>query len=353
MSFNSLEDLLAKIAPGTRIRDGVDRIVEQGNGGLICIAELENVESIITAGFKMNARCTPQRLSELAKMDGAVVINEQMSKISYSNVHLAPDPSIPTDETGTRHKAAEQTAVQLSIPVIAISERRKRITVYYESQRYILRDLSTIISKVNQALLILDQYRTDFDDAMRELTVLELDGRVLPFHVANVLHRIVQILRMREEISRMFIELGEEKDLPERQLENLLVGVSSDFDYLIRDFQTDTEEDPEEIQEQILNLPSESLLSTEKVMSPLGYEDSDLDRFLSSRGFRLLSRIPRLPSSVIERMVKEFENLDEILAVDKERLKEVKGIAEARANTIKAGLRRLENRITLMEELED
>ncbi|MFW6012922.1 MAG: DNA integrity scanning diadenylate cyclase DisA [Candidatus Bipolaricaulota bacterium] len=352
MEFNSLQDLLGHIAPGTEIRDAINRIVEQGNGGLIVIAELEQVSEVITSGFEMDADFTSQRLAELAKMDGALILSEEMTAITYSNTHLAPDPTISTDETGTRHKAAEQTAKQLGIPVIAISERRKRITIYFNDQRYILRDLATIISKVNQALLILDQYRNDFDEAIRELTALELDGRVLPFHVANVLRRIAQMLDLRDEIRRMFVELGEEKDLPARQLDNLLVGIEREFHLLIKDFQKDLEKSPEEIQPEILDLSADELLSTENIMGPLGYEDEELDSFLSSRGFRILNKIPRLPNPVIERMVEEFDNLDEVLKVDKERLKEVKGIAEARANTIKAGLRRLENRITIMEELQ-
>ncbi|MFP4646713.1 MAG: DNA integrity scanning diadenylate cyclase DisA, partial [Candidatus Acetothermia bacterium] len=320
MEFNSLQDLLGHIAPGTEIRDAIDRIVEQGNGGLIVIAELEQVSEVITSGFEMDADFTSQRLAELAKMDGALILSEEMTAITYSNTHLAPDPTISTDETGTRHKAAEQTAKQLGIPVIAISERRKRITIYFNDQRYILRDLATIISKVNQALLILDQYRNDFDEAIRELTALELDGRVLPFHVANVLRRIAQMLDLRDEIRRMFVELGEEKDLPARQLDNLLVGIEREFHLLIKDFQKDLEKSPEEIQPKILDLSADELLSTENIMGPLGYEDEELDSFLSSRGFRILNKIPRLPNPVIERMVEEFDNLDEVLKVDKERL---------------------------------
>jgi len=350
MSFPSLENLLSKIAPGRAMRDAIDRIVEQGNGGLIACCPLEEIKGIITSGFQMEADLTPQRLAELAKMDGAIVINEKMQKITYSNAHLAPDPTISSQETGTRHRAAEQTAKQLEIPVIAISERRNRITIYFKEKRYILRDISTILSKVNQALLILDQYRSDYDEALGELTALEFDGRVLPYHVATVLRRIAQMLEMKKEISRMFVELGQEKDLPERQLENLLVGVEQEFKFLIKDFQHHDQK-PEDVKKQIRKLSSEDLLATEKTMAPLGYEEEDLDSFLSSRGYRLLSKIPRLPMPVIERMVKEFENFEAIWEVSKEELKEVKGIGEARANTIKEGLRRIENRVHIMEEM--
>lgn len=352
MPFASLKEVLAYIAPGTDMREAVNRIVERGSGGLIVLGPVDKLNKVIMSGFRMEAEFTAQRLAELSKMDGAVGFNPEQETIIYSNAHLSPDPSIPTQETGTRHKAAEQTAKQLNIPVIAISEKRKRITVYYKQQRYILRDITTMFSKVNQSLLILDKYRTDYDDAIRELTALELDDRVLPFHVANVLRRTAQMLQLEQEIERLFVELGEEQDLPSRQLHNLMIGIKKDFVNLIRDFRQEDTPNPQEIQEQILSFSSEELLSTEKVMAPLGYDDDELDQFLTSRGYRLLSKIPRLPSAVIERLVDEFDSLTNIAQTDQEKLQEVKGIAEARANNIKAGLRRLEQRVTIMEELE-
>ena len=352
MSFDSLEELLENIAPGTKLRDGVDRIVEQGHGGLLVLSPLQKIEEIITTGFKVNAEVTSQRLSELSKMDGAIVIDDDLKKITYANAHLSPDPAIESQETGTRHKAAEQTAKQIRIPVVAISERRNRVTVYYRDQRYILREISTIMSKVNQALLIMDQYRGNYDEALQELTALELDGNVLPFHVANPLTKIGQMLTLKNEILRMFVELGEEKALPGRQLDNMVAGVESELEFIIKDFHRDPKDDVEEVRESIIELCTDTPPSTKRIMALLGYEEEDLDDFLTPRGYRILHQIPRLPHTVIERMVDEFGNLENILESSKEDLQEVKGIAETRSNTIKAGLKRLENRITLMEELE-
>ncbi|MFW6190677.1 MAG: DNA integrity scanning diadenylate cyclase DisA, partial [Candidatus Bipolaricaulota bacterium] len=156
MAFETLKELLENTAPGTTLRDAIDRIVEQGNGGMLVISTLEKLEELITTGFRINAEITSQRVSELSKMDGAIVISDDLQRITYANAHLSPDPSIESKETGTRHKAAEQTAKQLKIPVVAISERRNRVTIYYREKRYILRDISTIMSKVNQALLIME-----------------------------------------------------------------------------------------------------------------------------------------------------------------------------------------------------
>ena len=352
MSFDSLEELLENIAPGTKLRDGVNRIVEQGHGGLLVLSPVQKIEEIITTGFKVDAEVTSQRLSELSKMDGAIVIDDDLKKITYANAHLSPDPAIESQETGTRHKAAEQTAKQIRIPVVAISERRNRVTVYYRDQRYILREISTIMSKVNQALLIMDQYRGNYDEALQELTALELDGNVLPFHVANPLTKIGQMLTLKNEILRMFVELGEEKALPGRQLDNMVAGVESELEFIIKDFHRDPKDDVEEVRESIIELCTDTPPSTKRIMALLGYEEEDLDDFLTPRGYRILHQIPRLPNTVIERMVDEFGNLENILKSSKEDLQEVKGIAETRSNTIKAGLKRLENRITLMEELE-
>ena len=352
MPFKTLEELLEKTAPGTKLRDAIDRIVEQGNGGMLVLSSLDTVEELITTGFRIDSEITSQRISELSKMDGAIVIDDDLERITYANAHLSPDPSIESKETGTRHKAAEQSAKQLKIPVIAISERRNRVTLYFKDQRYILREISTIMSKVNQALLIMEQYRGNYDEAIQELTALELDGNVLPFHVANPLSEIGQMLTLKEEILRMFVELGEEKALPGRQLDNMMAGIERDLEFMIKDFQKEPEDNYDEVRSKIIDLCSDTPPPTKRIMALLGYEEEDLDEFLSPRGYRVLHQIPRLPHSVIERMVEKFGDLEKILEADREELQQVRGIAETRSNTIKAGLKRLENRITLMEELE-
>lgn len=352
MSFDSLEELLEQIAPGTILRDALDRIVEQSHGGLIVLSQLDKIEEIITSGFRLEAEVTAQRLSELSKMDGAIIIDEDLSAISYANAHLAPDPSIESLETGTRHKAAEQTAKQFKIPVIAISERRDRVTIYLNNARYILRDISTIMSKVNQALLIMEQYRGNYDDDLQELTALEFDGNVLPFHVVNPITTIGQMTTLKSEIKRMFLELGEEKTLPSRQLENMMSGIEADLRFIIKDFKKDDPKDVEPLEKEIIELCADTPPSTKQVMELLGYDEEDLDEFLTSRGYRVLHKIPRLPHVVIERIVDKFGSLEQILKAEREELEDVKGVAETRSNTIKAGLQRLENRITIMEDLE-
>jgi len=341
-------ELLGRLAPGTPLREALDSIVELGNGGLILIADEEQAKQVVQSGFRIDAEFTPQRLVELAKMDRAVVIDPRLRKILYANAYLVPDPEIPSEETGTRHLTADKVAKQLGVPVIAISATRGRVTIYYGEIKYVLQDLSAISSRVNQALRILEHYRNAFDALLEELTVLELEGRVFPFHVANVIQSIVQMLETEDEIRRWFIELGREKELMELLLEWMMLGVRRTFELIVRDFQQN-DRPVEEIIEEIRALPTEELLSSERIMQVLGYEGGEeaLDVAIPSRGYRVLSEIPRLPMSVIERLVEELGNLQRILKASEEELMQVKGIAEVRARAIKAGLARLKRRLAL------
>nr|BAL57538.1 DNA integrity scanning protein DisA [uncultured Acetothermia bacterium]BAL58991.1 DNA integrity scanning protein DisA [Candidatus Acetothermum autotrophicum] len=337
--------VLEKVAPGTPLREAINSIVQMRNGGLIVLSDLERARQVVQAGFFLNVEFTPQRVVELSKMDRAIVIDEDLKRIYYANAYLVPDPSIPSDETGTRHLTAEKVAKQLNVATIAISaERMGRVTIYYGPIRYVLQDISVLSARVNQALRILEQYRVTYNELSRELMELELEGRVLPVHVANILQNIVQILDTEEEIQRLFVELGEERELTELLLDWLMVGVKEQAELLVRDFQVNRKA-PKTIIEEIRRLPPEDLLSTEKILEILGYESSEemLDRFLPSRGYRVLSQIPRLPMAVIEDLVNTFGSLRAILRATEKDLMEVKGIAEVRARAIRAGLRRLKS----------
>jgi diadenylate cyclase len=341
-----LLEILKKLAPGTPLREALESISERGKGGLIVIAEEEEAKQVIQSGFRLNTEFTPQRLSELAKMDRAVVVDPGLKKIIYANAFLIPDPTIPSEETGTRHLAAERVAKQLGVPVIAISAALSRVTIYYGQLKYVLHDISAIISRVNQALRILEQYRGTFDDLLNELTMLEFEGRVFPFHVANVVQLIVQMLEIENEVRRWFVELGAEQELLELLLEWMLLNVDETFTLLVRDFQVNSQPS-QEIIAAIRALPTEELLSTEKIMEILGYEGGEeaLDTAIPSRGFRVLSEIPRLPLSVIEELVQEFGSLKKLLRAEEEELMRVKGVAEVRARAIKSGLERLKRRL--------
>lgn len=333
-------EILEKTAPGTPLREAIDLIVQLGRGGLIVVADRDMVAPLVAAGFELNAPFTPQAVAELSKMDRAVVVDEGLRTILFANAHLAPDPSIPSQETGTRHRAAEQTAKQLGRPVIAVSEERRRTTIYLGDWKHELQDPLTLLAQASQALLILDRYRAELNELLAEMGPLEFERRVFPYHVAVVVQKIVQMMELEEELKRLFVELGVHRELPERQLRGLMRGVREELELIILDFQKDPDRPVEEVIEEILSLSAEDRLSPEAVLKPLGFDEEDLEKPLASRGYRLLHKIPRLPMSVIERLVREFGSLDQIERQGRRQLQRIKGVAEVRARAIKAGLRR-------------
>jgi diadenylate cyclase len=348
---DKLLTILGKIAPGTPMREAIDSIMRMRNGALIVVADLDKAHQVVQTGFFIDTDLTPQRLVELAKMDRAIVVSENLHKILFANAYLVPDPTIPSNETGTRHLTAEKVAKQLGVATIAISETKMgRVTVYYGHLRYVLPDIATLTAHVNQALRILEQYRITFDELSRELTALELEGRVMPYHVANILQNIVQMLDTEEEVQRYFVELGDERELMERLLEWLMLGVKDQYELLIRDFQNNTR-GGETIMEEIRRLPPEELLSSERIMELLGYAGGEeaLDTVLPTRGYRVLDQIPRLPRSISERLVEELGSLKAILRASEKELMEIKGIAEVRARAVKSGLKRLKNSLAMRE----
>lgn len=344
-------NILRMVSPGTPLREAIDQVVKSEKGGLIVIANLDKAKSVVESGFKLNSDFTSQKLAELSKMDRAVILDKNLEEIIFANAYLVPDPSIPSQETGTRHLAAEKTAKQLEVATIAISASKGSVTIYYKDMKYVLPDLATVHSKVNQALRILEQYRESFSQTSRELIWLEFEGRVLPANVADLVQIAVRMMDTEEEIKRWFIELGEDRELLEVQLEWLMLNVDEYFELLIKDFRKDAKNEVAAIALDLQALTTEELVSTEKIMNKLGYEPGEemLDTRLPARGYMALREIPRIPMSVIERLVDEFGTLANIMKAEKDELMDIKGIAEVRARSIQSGLSRLKRGLSIME----
>ena len=347
---DALLDVLKATAPGTTLRHAINSIVDLGRGGLLLIADEEKANEVVQSRFDLHTPMTPARLVELSKMDRAIVINESQETILYANAYLVPDPTVTSGETGTRHLTAEKVAKQLKCPAIAISASRGRVTIYFGKYRHTLMDIITLTARANQALRILEQYRVTFDDLSRELTALEMEGRVLPYHIANFVQTIVQMLAIEEDIAEIFIELGEEKELMELQLDWLMLDVIDDLVLIIKDFQMNRRK-TDKIIEEFRNLSPEDLLSTEKIIEIMGMESKEesLDEPIQSRGYRVLTQIPRIPVVIIQRLARHFGNIRSIIGASEEDLMEVKGIAEVRARTIRLGLQRLKRSLMLWD----
>jgi diadenylate cyclase len=339
-----LTDALAAVAPGQPLREGLDRILQANKGALIVVGDGPEVLAICSGGFLLDAEFSPQRLSELAKMDGAIIVAPDASRIARANVHLVPDPTAPTSETGTRHRTAERVARSLNVPVISVSENMSSIAVYYGDNKHPLELSARLLNRANQALQTLERYKVRLDTVSGSLSALEVEDLVTVRDVVTVLQRTEMVRRIAEEIQGYIVELGTDGRLIRLQLEELLGGVEDDRRLVIKDyFQTDNDWHLPEAMAALAELTTEDLLDLKSVIDVLHLpsDASELDAGLQPRGYRLLARVPRLPDAVVDRIVERFGSLHKILRASVADLDEVEGVGEARARAIEESLRRL------------
>src|SRR5246127_3641259 len=334
---------LEMVAPGTSLRVGIDNILHARSGGLIVIGDADELAFLFSGGIKLDLDYTPTLIYELAKMDGAIVLSANATKIAQANVQLTPDPTIHTIETGTRHRTAERVSKQTDALVVAISERRGVVSLYVDGAKYILEDIPVVLAKANQALATLDKYRSRLDQVSTRLTALEFEGGATLHDVLTVLQRAELVTRMAVEIERYIVELGTEGRLIEMQLEETTVGTAAEKAALVRDYLYEYSDEAFAAGlEEIGRLVHQDLLDFGRLAELLGYDRklNTLDYPVSPRGFRILGRIPRLPRLVVQRIVTEFGGLEELLAASDGELETVDGVGEIRAKDIREGLRR-------------
>ncbi|MBQ1793251.1 MAG: DNA integrity scanning diadenylate cyclase DisA [Peptostreptococcaceae bacterium] len=348
--FNSKKALqtLKLISPGTELRLGIDHVLKAKTGGLIVIADNEDVMKIVDGGFNINAEYTPAYLYELAKMDGAIVLSGDIKKILYANAQLIPDYSIVTKETGTRHRTAERVAKQTGGIVIAISQRRNVITVYQGDKKYVVEDISKIFTKANQALQTLEKYKSVLDQAIISLNALEFKDLVTLYDVVLVVQKIEMVMRVTNIIDKYIIELGVEGTLLSMQVEELMGTTKIDQNQIIKDYQRNTMT-IKEFKKKIKDLSSEELIDLTNIAKILGYSGftEDMDTPVRPNGYRILNKIHRLPNSIIENLVNYFEDFQEILEATIEDLDDVDGIGEIRAKYIKNGLIKMQELVLI------
>jgi len=277
-------------------------------------------------------------------MDGAIVINREGQKLVYANVQLMPDPAIPSNETGTRHRTAERVAKQTDALVVSISQQRETVTVFVGDLRYQLGEISDTLARTNQALGTLDTYRTRLDQGLTRLTALEFQSAVVLDDVLVVLQRAEMTTRMAQEIERNCVELGEESRLIRMQLDELMEDVPREKAAVVYDYERTGEAAASaRALEGLTQLDYAHLLEFEQLAELLGYGDTNpLDHTVQPRGYRVLSRIPRLPDSVIRHVVRDFESLDAVVRASHRDLEAVDGVGSVRAREIREGLRRLQ-----------
>jgi diadenylate cyclase len=346
-SEDLLRSTLAAVAPGTALRDGLERILRGNTGALIVLGYDRAVDALSTGGFSLDVEFSAQRLRELSKMDGAVVVTADLTRIVRASVQLVPDPSIPTEETGTRHRTAERVAKQTGYPVVSVSQSMRIIALYVQGRRYVLDDSAAILSRANQALATLERYKLRLDEVAGTLSALEIEDLVTVRDAMAVSQRLEMVRRIATEIEGYVVELGTDGRLLSLQLEELMAGVESDRELVVRDYLVEgtgrKRRNVFDALHALDALSAEELLDLSAVAKAVGHPVSAeaLEAAVSPRGYRLLAKVPRLPGLVVDRLVEHFGGLQKLLAAGIDDLQVVEGVGETRARSVREGLSRL------------
>jgi diadenylate cyclase len=339
-----LRETLEAIAPGTSLRDGLERILRGRTGALIVMGTDRTVESIATGGFDLDVPFTSTGLRELAKMDGAIIVDRDLTRILKAAVHLMPDHNIPSEETGTRHRTADRVARQTGFPVISVSQSMQIIAAYVGETRHVLEDSGQILSRANQALATLERYKLRLDEVSSTLSALEIEDLVTVRDVAVVAQRLEMVTRIAREIEDYVLELGTDGRLLALQLEELITGVDVERELVIRDYVVGGRRGkrPEMLLQRLEALTATELVDPASAARVLGLGSVEhLDGAVAPRGYRLLAKVPRLPPAVVDRLVDHFGTLQKLLSAGVEDLQVVEGVGELRARSVREGLSRL------------
>ena len=336
---------ISTVAPGTELRQGIDDIIRARSGALIVIGEPSEFEFMVSGGMRLDLDFSPQLLYELAKMDGAIILDSDLKRLAYANVQLMPDPAIPSAETGTRHRTAERVAKQTGALVISISQQRETVTLFMGQRRYQLDTIADVLAKTNQAVATVETYRQRLEQVLTRLTALEFQNAVMLDDVLVVLQRMELTTRMAVEVERDYVELGSEGRLIRIRLEELMGDVPREKNAIIFDYHAENGVGAvDQTLERLGELSYQELLESEELAEVLGYRRNvnPLDYAVTPRGLRVLAQIPRLPEGVARRVVARLESLEAILRASGRELEAVEGVGQARAREIREGLRRLQ-----------
>ncbi|NTW28416.1 MAG: DNA integrity scanning protein DisA [Coriobacteriia bacterium] len=334
---------LEKVAPGTRLREGLDMILSARTGALIVMGDTDAVDELCDGGFVIDTPFSPQRLFELAKMDGAIILDEGGERIIRANVHLVPDSSLLTTETGMRHRTAERVSRQTHALVLSVSQRREVVSLYLRGRRVALEDIEVVLAKANQALQTLQNYRTRLDEVLDRLTHLEFYDLVTIGNVAEAVGRFEMVRRVSKEVTRYIAQLGTDGRLIRMQADELTANVEDQYLLLTRDYAADPSlREAASLLGRFAELPLERLLESDAVAHELGLDAIDrAEQHVYSRGYRVLAQLPALPAGVTNRLVARFDSLPGIMKASSEQLDEVDGVGTRRAKAIASGLMRL------------
>lgn len=343
-----MDDVFTMIAPGTPLRMALNRIQEASLGALVVLGNAKELKNVMGGGFELNTESTPQKIYELAKMDGAIILSEEAKFIYGANVQLQPNFNIKTDESGTRHQTAHRIAQQTNKLVIAVSERRRKITAYKGKNRYILHDIDELLSKSSQAIMALEKYALSIETSLGNLSIAEFDGMVTIYDVIEVTRMYGLLFKMSTEVNDYISELGTEGRLVSIQYEEIMLNQEENFEDLIKDYKV-TNENASTLINKIKSLDKEELLQNDTLIQILGYniDETNLDDIVKARGYRQLRNINKVTSKDIELLINEFKELQSMLLTKVEDISAIRGISKFKAEYISKALLRLKNKIIL------
>lgn len=334
-----LNEILKIVAPGSPLRKGLDNVLMAKTGGLIVIGDTEEILDMVDGGFVLDSPYTPLSLYELAKMDGAIVLDKNIEKIRIANTQLMPRQDITTTETGTRHRTAERVAKQTGATVIAISQRRSIITIYRDDKKYVVQDTTTLFSKANQAYQTLEKAKLSQEQAVLNLNALEFADMVTIYDVVFVMSKVEMVLRITDIMETYLLALGEEGFLIRNQYEQLIGRTKDEQDLIIKDYVVE-EISKKSFKKRLNALSNEELVDLTKIAKIMGFSgyNENLDKPTSPQGYRILSKIHKLPEGIIDNLIAYFGSFLAIKNASIDELDEVEGIGEIRATYIKNGL---------------
>lgn len=343
------EKALQMVAPGTKIREALSAIIQSGNGALLCFGEPKKLSQLSEGGVEMDEEAKPQLIYELSKMDGAIILNSDGTRILYANRFLKPNAKIPSDETGTRHRVAQRMAQQAHCIVVAVSQRRSTVTLYVNDRKHVLAPLTNLLNRAMQSLQTIEKFLVTMNQSLQDLTMREFQDIVTIFDVCRTIQRTQFVLRLAEELNPIIMELGTEGRLIQLQLRELMIPLP-EAELVIKDYYRERPGlDYNTIVKEIHKLDQNELIDLGNISQVLGYSANlrSVDTYLSPRGYRILTMTHRLPSTLIENLVAKFGGLKQILHASKEELMDVEGIGDVLAERIKGSLNLLRSQMGL------
>ncbi len=348
-----IKDALKMVAPGTVLREGLENILRAKTGGLVVVGDFPEVRVLAEGGFIIDDTVNAARLYELAKMDGAIVLDEKGETIWKANVQLQPMSKIESEETGIRHRVAERTARQTGAIVIAISQRRSMISIFKGTHKFVLSDLGVLLAKSNQALQTMERYCYELRKELENLSLLEFENTVLVNDVVKVVHRSEVVRRIMAELDFYLLQMGNEGHLIQMQMDELTNDIWVERRNLLMDYAPDGgKKTIAEIEKNLASLDEEDLLARDRIAKILSFTGgSELENQPAfPHGYRILGRIPRLTTKVVDNIVKYFDgDLQMILAASVAELDEVEGVGQVRSHAIHRGLARLREQAAVTE----